>query len=75
MDGREQQKNGLQQELAVESRKAFQQGMEDYNMRKNLSNSQQEYNVSVKVKKKAMEPPRRARRRLRLRDGWSFQGR
>lgn len=55
MDGREQQKNGLQQELAVESRKAFQQGMEDYNMRKNLSNSQQEYNVSVKVKKKAME--------------------
>lgn len=64
MDGREQQKNGLQQELAVESRKAFQQGMEDYNMRKNLSNSQQEYNVSVKVKKKAMEPPRRAKKEI-----------
>lgn len=56
--GKEQQKNGMPQELAVESRKAFQQGMEDYNMRKNLSNSQQEYNVSVKVKKKVMESPR-----------------
>lgn len=51
VDGRDQQKNGLPLELAV-----VQQGMEDYNMRKNLSNSQQEYNV--KVKKKALEGPR-----------------
>ena len=59
---KDQQKNGLPQELAVESRKAFQQGMEDYNMRKNLSNSQQEYNVSVKVKKKAVESLQRGKR-------------
>lgn len=39
------------QELAEESQRALQQGMEDYNMRKNLSNSQQEYNVNMKVKK------------------------
>lgn len=58
MDERDQQKNGLPLDLAVQSRKAFQQGMEDYNMRKNLSNTQQEYNVSVKVKKKTMEAPR-----------------
>lgn len=61
-DGKEQQKNGVPQELAVESRKAFQQGMEDYNMRKNLSNSQQEYNVSVKVKKKAAESLQRGKK-------------
>lgn len=60
--GKEQQKNGVPPELAVESRKAFQQGMEDYNMRKNLSNSQQEYNVSVKVKKKAVESPQRGKK-------------
>lgn len=58
MDERDQQKNGLPLDLAVQSRKAFQQGMEDYNMRKNLSNTPQEYNVSVKVKKKTMEAPR-----------------
>lgn len=58
MDERDQQKNGLPLDLAVQSRKAFQQGMEDYNMRKNLSNTQQEYNVSVKVKKKTIEAPR-----------------
>lgn len=56
------QRDDLSQDLAVESRRAFQQGMEDYNIRKNLSNSQQEYNVSVKVKKKAMEVPRRGKK-------------
>lgn len=54
VEGRGQQRNGLPLELAV-----VQQGMEDYNMRKNLSNSQQEYNINIKVKKKAVETPRR----------------
>lgn len=62
MNGKVPQKNGMQQELAEESQKAFQQGMEDYNMRKNLSNSQQEYNVSVKVKKKTVESPQGAKK-------------
>lgn len=53
VEGRGQQRNGLPLELAV-----VQQGMEDYNMRKNLSNSQQEYNINIKVKKKASETPR-----------------
>ncbi len=53
VEGRGQQRNGLPLELAV-----VQQGMEDYNMRKNLSNSQQEYNINIKVKKKAVETPR-----------------
>lgn len=53
VEGRGQQRNGLPLELAV-----VQQGMEDYNMRKNLSNSQQEYNINIKVKKKAAETPR-----------------
>lgn len=52
VEGRGQQRNGLPLELAV-----VQQGMEDYNMRKNLSNSQQEYNINIKVKKKAAETP------------------
>lgn len=64
VNGKDQQKNGMPQELAVESQKAFQQGMEDYNMRKNLSNSQQEYNVSVKVKKKSVEVPRRTEKSI-----------
>lgn len=63
VDGKDQQKGGaMPMELAVESRKAFQQGMEDYNMRKNLSNSQQEYNINVKVKKKAMDSPRKGKK-------------
>lgn len=45
------QQEAGQQELAVDSQKAFQQGIEDYNMRKNLSNSQAvEYNITVEKK-------------------------
>ena len=63
VDGEDRQKDGaMPMELAVESRKAFQQGMEDYNMRKNLSNSQQEYNINVKVKQKAMDSPRKGKK-------------
>lgn len=45
-----------QTELEGENRKALQQGFEDYNMRKNLSNAgnQQEYNISVKVDKSVL---------------------
>lgn len=45
-----------QTELEGENRKALQQGVEDYNMRKNLSNTsnQQEYNISVKVDKSVL---------------------
>lgn len=48
------QEQTAQTELEVENRKALRQGIEDYNMRKNLSNSQQEYNVSVKVNQAAL---------------------
>lgn len=51
------------QELAVDRQKAFQQGIEDYNMRKNLSNSQtQEYNISVKMDKSVRKLARQKER-------------
>lgn len=56
-----------QQELAADNQKAFQQGIEDYNMRKNLSNSQAvEYNITVekKVGKLARE-----KRKSKFREG------
>lgn len=57
------QQEPVPQELAVDRQKAFQQGIEDYNMRKNLSNSQtQEYNISVKMDKSVRKLARQKER-------------